>query len=173
MSLISLIVKKEFATLVKSADLQDWKEVLAILCAWTEGEFPALCEMLGNHSLRLSYSCCLGDRLLSEKDDTHSALLAYICAANLDKAIGLWTKDEITTNIELQVCLKLLPRSQNQSFIERAVVFANAIHKKVPGATLGHFYTQYAERLAGQGQVDVALTFLEPMKDEKVTYILQ
>lgn len=47
MNLISLIVKKEFATLVKSVDLEDWKEVLAILCAWTEGEFPALCEMLG------------------------------------------------------------------------------------------------------------------------------
>eukprot|EP01127_Copromyxa_protea_P009476 TRINITY_DN2246_c0_g1_i2.p1 TRINITY_DN2246_c0_g1~~TRINITY_DN2246_c0_g1_i2.p1 ORF type:complete len:768 (-),score=242.46 TRINITY_DN2246_c0_g1_i2:1529-3832(-) len=142
MNLVSYIVKKDFSALVKAADLDDWKEVLAILVTWTEAEFPALCEMLG-------------DRLYVEKGDSHSALLAYICATNLDKAIALWAKEEVSTNLALQ------------RFMERAVVFAGAIQRTNPGSVLSNYYTQYAERLAGQGEVDAALTFLEPFKNEK------
>lgn len=32
----------------------------------------------------------LGDRLISEKSDKHSAMLCYLCSGNLEKTVQLW-----------------------------------------------------------------------------------
>ena len=66
--------------LVKSRPLDQWKETLALLCAYGEdGEFHALCDMLAK---RLAGAGLLGP-----------ATLAWICAANVDKAVRQWTSD--------------------------------------------------------------------------------
>ncbi len=68
------------AGLVKSRPLDQWKETLALLCAYgEEGEFHALCDMLAK---RLAGAGLPGP-----------ATLAWICAANVDKAVRQWTSD--------------------------------------------------------------------------------
>lgn len=69
------------AGLVKSRPLDRWRETLALLCAYCgEGsEFHGLCDLLAK---RLA-----GAGLLAP------ATLAWICAANVDKAVRQWTQD--------------------------------------------------------------------------------
>ena len=65
---------------MKSRPLDRWKETLALLCAYSEGgEFHALCDLLAK---RLAGAGLPGP-----------ATLAWICAANVDKAVRQWTAD--------------------------------------------------------------------------------
>ena len=68
------------AGLVKSRPLDRWKETLALLAAYSEGEeFFGLCDLLAK---RLAGAGLPGP-----------ATLAWICAANVDKAVRQWTRD--------------------------------------------------------------------------------
>ena len=68
------------AGLVKSRPLDRWRETLALLCAYSEGDdFYALSDLLAK---RLSGAGLPGP-----------ATLAWICANNVEKAVRQWTSD--------------------------------------------------------------------------------
>ncbi len=69
-------------TLVASTELHSWKGTLAILCTYAKSEeFPVLCDFLASR--------------LEAAGDTRSAVLCYICAGNIDKAVNAWVNASI------------------------------------------------------------------------------
>lgn len=84
------------AGLVKSRPLDRWRETLALLCAYSEGDdFYALSDLLAK---RLAGAGLPGP-----------ATLAWICANNVEKAVRQWTSDLKAASPEptaesLQVC---------------------------------------------------------------------
>lgn len=136
MSLISLIwIRKDYEGLVRYASIEHWREILAALCSWTESEFSPLCELLG-------------DRLLNEAQDPASALLVYICAANIDKAVSIWLREDNGNDAALS------------DLVEKAIVFSRAIgQSKLPQAIEASL-VRFCDTLACEGKVDLALYYL-------------
>eukprot|EP01125_Pyxidicula_operculata_P008838 TRINITY_DN292_c0_g2_i1.p1 TRINITY_DN292_c0_g2~~TRINITY_DN292_c0_g2_i1.p1 ORF type:complete len:1154 (+),score=395.81 TRINITY_DN292_c0_g2_i1:46-3507(+) len=137
MHMVSLIVKKEFEELVRNSDVKNWREVLAILCTYADS------------SKFISLSDLLGDRLSESNKD--AALLCYICAAQIEKAIDIWVGAGVEGNEELQ------------DLIEKVTIFGHAVNQKVAGPKMVKFYSRYAEKLASQGSLAIAHQFIQSL----------
>lgn len=76
---MSAVVRNDLRELVDHSVLRDWKATLATLCTYTKSsDFPKLCS-------------ALGDRL-DKENDAKAAILCYICAGSIDKAVGIWVR---------------------------------------------------------------------------------
>lgn len=76
---MSAVVRNDLKELVEHSVLRDWKATLATLCTYTKStDFPTL-------------SSTLGDRL-DQAGDTKAAILCYICAGSIDKAVSIWVR---------------------------------------------------------------------------------
>ena len=96
LSYFSFLELASFAVgLVKERPLDQWKETLAVLCSHSNSdEFQGLCDALA--------------RRLSGGGLTHAATLCWICAAKVDQALHVWTKELLSKQAsvsELQVRL--------------------------------------------------------------------
>ena len=76
--IVSGIVKKDLADVVENADLADWRDIMALICAKAEAhEFALLCGLLA-------------DRLAkSGPEDEHGAVLGYVLGGDALKAAAL------------------------------------------------------------------------------------
>merc|ERR1719498_2338882 len=61
-----------------NSDLSHWTETLAIIATYSGDQYAGLCEKLAH-------------RLETEKFDTRSAVVCYICAGNFPKTVQIWT----------------------------------------------------------------------------------
>lgn len=146
MKLISSIVKNEMQTLVASTELHSWKGTLAILCTYAKSEeFPVLCDFLASR--------------LEAAGDTRSAVLCYICAGNIDKAVNAWVNASINKdNDSVESLLEVL---------EKVSIFRRAIDYNDMSDVLANKYSQYAEALASQGRLQTAMGYLSQLNDPK------
>eukprot|EP01114_Cavostelium_apophysatum_P005541 TRINITY_DN1672_c0_g2_i1.p1 TRINITY_DN1672_c0_g2~~TRINITY_DN1672_c0_g2_i1.p1 ORF type:complete len:1099 (+),score=314.97 TRINITY_DN1672_c0_g2_i1:121-3417(+) len=144
--IISSIVKNELRDLVENTDLSQWKAALAILCTYAKKEdFAMLCDILGDR--------------LADGNDTKSAILVYICAGDLEKAVKIWAPAGIE-NHNNEALLDL---------IEKTSTFRKAINYREPLApVLQKGYSEYAELLASQGRISSAMKCLSFLNDAKV-----
>ncbi|TMS08514.1 Protein transport protein Sec31A [Larimichthys crocea] len=80
--LISAVVMKDWHDILKTCDLQNWKEALAAVMTYAQPEeFSSLCDLLGAR--------------LEAADDPRlqaQACLCYICAGNVEKLVACWTR---------------------------------------------------------------------------------
>lgn len=73
------MVENDYAALVKSRPVAQWKETLAVLATYTAPEqWVTLCDALAAR--------------LAQAGMNHAASLCYICAGNVDQAVAYWTK---------------------------------------------------------------------------------
>ena len=81
MSVMQAVIQGELAGLVNASPLNEWRETLALLCTYAKPDaFGALCE-------------ALGDRLAVEAGDAAAAVLPYMCAGAVHKAILIWVQE--------------------------------------------------------------------------------
>lgn len=107
-------------------------------------EFPLLCEALAG-------------RLETELGDVNSATLCFMCAANVSRTVGFWTQELIQAN----AARGQLDTVALQHYVEKVSVFthANPVDNLGPDCTM--FFATYADLLANQGRLEIALSYLK------------
>ncbi|UPR03903.1 protein transport protein SEC31 [Chloropicon primus] len=149
MKVLLSIMENDLKALVQQQHPQAWRETLALLCTYAQSEdWPDLCSNLG-------------DLLLTRGGDIDSAVLCYICAGNLDNAVRLWSQ-----SIDLSQ-----DKAQLHTVMEKAIVLSLATEQQASQA-YGDLLSMYADLLASNGQIDVALSFLGGVPGEPSDTIL-
>ncbi|XP_076614235.1 protein transport protein Sec31A isoform X3 [Chaetodon auriga] len=143
--LISAVVMKDWHDILKTCDLQNWREALAAVMTYAQPEeFSSLCDLLGAR--------------LEAAEDTElqaQACLCYICAGNVEKLVSCWTRAQDGA----------CPLSL-QDLVEKVVVLRRAVEQTqrsgpaAIGILLAEKMSQYANLLASQGSLSTAITYL-------------
>lgn len=144
-NVIAAVVNRDWSQIIRSCDIENWKEALVGAITYGGAEFNQLCESLGS-------------RLENERQGEYKkqALLCYICSGNVEKLTDCYVKCYADT---------LSPYAL-QDFVEVAVVLSSNVHKirhqsaDLSKGLLGKKLCQYAELLASQGSLNAALSYL-------------
>ena len=167
--LLASVVGKNLWDLVHNADLESWKEIMAILCTYADvKEFPDLCEALGDR---------LGEQLTTREemtDHVKDASFCYLAGSKLEKVIGIWITDlgryekaklrDGGQDSSFSIHARLL-----QSFIEKVTVFQEVTQYQDSDlsatsdwnlAPLYDRYTEYADIASAHGQLEIASRYL-------------
>nr|CAD7423569.1 unnamed protein product [Timema monikensis] len=147
-SLISAVVTEDWSHVIKTCEVDSWKEALAATLTHSKNdEYPYLCEQLG-------------DRLESEANGplALNAHLCYICAGNLNRIVESWT-DTFKPNTPAKL----------QELVELVMILQKAVEQQgravqVTGK-LAELLSRYASILAAQGSLETALTYLGNSQD--------
>lgn len=160
--LLEGIVDDDLTGIVKDADLSDWSSVLVVLCTFAQSkDFGPLCEVMG-------------DRLV-KSELARNASLFYLAAGNLVKISAIWIsqfeqeenhQDSLTSGVRLQELVEKV------TIFRKAIEFEDTRAKTESGSyvldKLYEKYCQYAELMATQGKLDVALKYIGLTPDEYV-----
>ncbi|KAL9557965.1 hypothetical protein PS6_001549 [Mucor atramentarius] len=156
--LLEGIMEEDLNSIVRDADVHEWSSILVVLCTFAQSkEFGPLCQVLG-------------DRLWEQQDAElrKNANLFYLAAGNLEKVSKIWInefesqesndRDSVTYGARLQ------------ELIEKVTIFRKAIDYNDSAlseetdsfalADLYNKYCEYAEFMATQGKLDVALKYI-------------
>ncbi|CAN6312709.1 unnamed protein product [Urochloa humidicola] len=141
LKVIHAVVSNDLKSLVGTCPLHSWKETLALLCTYAQGEeWTVLCNTLASRLLSV------GDRLATS--------LCYMCAGNIDKTVEIWSHNLKshggTTYINLL-----------QDLMEKIITLALATGCKRFSASVCKLVENYAELLADQGLLKTAMKYLE------------
>lgn len=162
MRLLGSVVNKNLWDVVYNADLANWKETMAILCTFSDpAEFPDLCE-------------ALGDRI-NDEGDRKDASFCFLVGSKLEKVVSIWVAEleeaeQAGINQGAEGSTFSVHAKSLQNFIEKVTVFREVSKftdsdKELSSgwklATLYDKYTEYADILAGHGQLDVAQKYLD------------
>lgn len=168
--LLASIVGKNLWDVVHNADLANWKEVMATLCTFAdETEFSDLCEALGD---RLEEALNQGgDKGTLRRD----ASFCFLAGSKLEKVVSIWAQElqeKESAGLEAangESGFSVHARSL-QDFIEKVTVFRQVVNFNDPGRTatadwklapLYAKYAEYADILAGHGQLEIAEKYLD------------
>jgi protein transport protein SEC31 len=148
--IVDHVVRGQLRQLVAKTDVHEWKSTLGILCSYgSADEFAGLVSDLGS--------------LLLHHQLEHPALLCFIIAGNVDKAIGV-----------LERSLKVEDNSfaSLQNIIEKVTIFKQANRNYTLSEALIQRYCACAEFLSAQGLLNYAsdlISFLDqPAYDHAV-----
>ena len=173
--LLAAVVGKNMWDVVYNADLKNWKEVMASLCTYANAdEFPDLCEALGDR---------LDDQTNGERSDPNvrkDAAFCYLAGSKLEKVVAIWVAEmEQQGTVESQqsngdsafsIHARLL-----QNLIEKITVFRAVTGFEDKGrlaksewklSSLYDLYTEYADIVASQGQLQIAERYIDLLPDE-------
>ncbi|KAG1669386.1 hypothetical protein FOA52_004037 [Chlamydomonas sp. UWO 241] len=155
MSILTASIDSDFGTLVRTRPVSAWRETMALLATYTaQEEWALLCDELANR--------------LSTAGMHHAASLCYVCAGNVDGAVGYWSRAVAgATSGGSAAAVAAL-----QSVIEKSVVFGLATGGKNGSSNaLSELVTSYAGLLASQGHLTTALDYLEMVPGEASTHV--
>ena len=161
--LLASVVGKNLWDVVHNANIQNWKETMAILCTYAdEEEFPDLCE-------------ALGDRLEEAGSNRKDASFCFLAGSKLEKVVPIWAQemhetetartgepgDESAFSIHVQAL---------QSFIEKVSIFRRAAQYEDKGdqqedsayklEILYNKYAEYADVVAAHGHLALAEEYI-------------
>lgn len=128
--------------LAEDGDLSEWKKILAALCAFGKRDFSDLVTLLGDR--------------LAESGDDKSASLCYMISGLFSKTIDIWFK---TYDEEY----KHDPHKKGLTqLMQKTMVFQQAYPNEdvLSHPRLAEIYTDYANLLASQGELQKALQYL-------------
>ncbi|CAN6896272.1 unnamed protein product [Brassica oleracea] len=142
MKVVSAMVNNDLMSLVHTRPAKLWKETLALICTFAEGdEWTSLCDALASHLLSSGF--------------TLAATLCYICAGNVDKTVDIWLRGLEKDNAGKSYSERV------QDLMEKTVVLALATENKRFSGSLYKLFESYAEILASQGLLATAIKFLK------------
>jgi protein transport protein SEC31 len=137
MQVVARIQDNRLDAVVDSADLGAWQETLAILLTFADAtQLSTLAEELG---LRLFSA-----------GDMRGANTCFMCAGNVEKAVGTWTSGQDGSD----------STSSLQALIEKVCVFQKSTRQDGVDERTAQKYCEYAEALAAQGRVDIAMKYM-------------
>ncbi|CAJ1070098.1 protein transport protein Sec31A isoform X2 [Xyrichtys novacula] len=143
--LISAVVLKDWHDILKTCELQNWKEALAAVMTYAKPEeFSSLCDLLGG-------------RLETAEDSQLQvqACLCYICAGNVEKLVSCWTRAQNGHSP-----LSLQDLVEKVTVLRRAVELTQQSGASAIGILMAEKMSQYANLLASQGSLSTAITYL-------------
>ncbi|KAH0504541.1 Protein transport protein Sec31B [Microtus ochrogaster] len=143
--LLACVIKKNWRDLVCACSLKNWKEALALLLTYSGPEkFPELCDMLG---ARMEQE---GSGTL-----TSEATLCYVCSGSVERLVESWAK------VQQASCpLALQDLMEKVMVLIRSLELLQGSDKVSPGPATTYRLTQYANLLAAQGSLAIAMSFL-------------
>ncbi|KAL6648128.1 hypothetical protein ACP70R_012352 [Stipagrostis hirtigluma subsp. patula] len=142
LKVIFSLVSKDLMSLVSTWPLNSWKETLALLCTYAQGEeWTVLCNTLASRLLSV------GDKL--------AASLCYICAGNIDKTVEIWSCS-LNSGDGAKKYIDLL-----QDLMEKTITLALATGNKGFSASVSKLVENYVELLGSQGLLKTAMHYLE------------
>lgn len=149
--LISSVVTQNWADIVQSCELDNWKEALAALLTYAHPEeFAHLCDTLGG-------------RLESQRTEKHclQACLCYICSGNIEKLVECWVMQrDCSSPLVLE------------DLVEKVMILRKSIERlrhsevAVKSPVLADKLTRYAGLLASQGSLATAMAYLPENTDQ-------
>ncbi|KAI1811711.1 WD40 repeat-like protein [Poronia punctata] len=159
--LLGSVIVKNLWDVVYNADLADWKETMVTLCTFADpSEFSDLCE-------------ALGDRVY-ESGQRKDASFCYLAGSKLEKVVDIWVAEldeaEKAGLAEGSDSTFSVHARTLQQFIEKVTVFRHVAKFEdkekdlTSGWKLGLLYdkyVEYADIVAGHGQLDVARRYLD------------
>ncbi|KAI3739174.1 hypothetical protein L2E82_29571 [Cichorium intybus] len=150
LKVVAAMVNNDLASLVNIRPLKSWKETLALLCTFAQGdEWTSLCDTLAS-------------RLITA-GNTLAATLCYICSGNIDKTVEIWSK-KVTIEHDGKSYVDLL-----QDLMEKTVVLAFATGQKRFSASICKLVEKYTEILASQGLLSTAMEYLKLIPTEDLS----
>ncbi|KAL0806033.1 hypothetical protein Bca101_098524 [Brassica carinata] len=142
MKVVSAMVNNDLTSLVHTRSHKYWKETLALLCTFAQGEqWSSLCDVLASK--------------LMAAGNTLAAVLCYICAGNVDRTVEIWSRS-LSNERDGRSYAELL-----QDLMEKTLVLALATGNKKFSASLCKLFESYAEILASQGLLSTAMKYLK------------
>ncbi|XP_010552746.1 PREDICTED: protein transport protein SEC31 homolog B-like isoform X2 [Tarenaya hassleriana] len=145
MKVVSAMVNNDLMTLVRTRPPKFWKETLALLCTFAQGdEWTSLCDALASKLL--------------DAGNTVAATLCYICAGNVDKTVEIWSSS-LANERDGKSYSELL-----QDLMEKTLVLALATGNKRFSTSLCRLFESYAEILASQGLLTTAMKCLKVLE---------
>ncbi|XP_077974070.1 protein transport protein Sec31A-like isoform X2 [Styela clava] len=143
--LMLAVATKNWAEIVRSCDLGNWKEALATLLTYSnKEEMNALCDELG-------------ERLEANPEQKIHACLCYVCSGNVERLVRCWDSVAQVKDTE-----KATPEAL-QDLIEKVMVLRKAVEGMVGlgiGQAAAEKLSSYASILASQGKLEAALGYL-------------
>ena len=165
--LLASVVGKNLWDTVHNADLANWKEVMATLCTFAdEKEFPDLCEALGDR---------LDEQTSASSSARKDASFCYLAGSKLEKVINIWIQelkeheDSGENDRDASSAYSIHARGL-QDLIEKVTIFRSVVNFKDPELSksgdwrleaLYSKYLEYADVVAGHGQLAVAQKYLD------------
>jgi len=139
-NVLQKVVNQDLGLLVAESETSKWRETLAMLLTYAQGENYR--NLVNQLAAKL------------ESNDIHASLLCYLCASNVDKAVEIWSKqgDSSNPNQTLFYC------------IEKSCVLAKATKPHLPedqSPRISALFGEYANLLVAQGCMAQALNFLQ------------
>ncbi|KAK6069050.1 WD domain-containing protein [Seiridium cupressi] len=158
--LLSSVIVKNLWDVVYNADLADWKETMVTLCTYASPqEFTDLCE-------------ALGDRIF-ESGSRQDASFCYLVGQKLEKVVNIWISElgeaEKAGLAEANDSSFSIHARTLQQFIEKVTVFREVTKFQDAETSQGSDwklaalydkYLEYADIVAGHGQLAVAQKYL-------------
>ncbi|KAK6206508.1 protein transport protein S31 [Pestalotiopsis sp. IQ-011] len=158
--LLSSVIVKNLWDVVYNADLSNWKETMVTLCTYASPEeFPDLCE-------------ALGDRIY-ESGSRQDAAFCFLVGHKLEKVVNIWISEldeaEKAGLAEGNDSSYSIHARTLQHFIEKVSIFREVTKfqdtelQETSGWKLGSLYdkyVEYADIVAGHGQLSVAQKYL-------------
>lgn len=159
--LLEGILEEDLNSIVRDADVHEWSSILVVLCTFAQSkDFGPLCE-------------ALGDRLINQEDSElrKNANLFYLAAGNLEKVSKIWIdefesqdasdKDSVTYGARLQELVEKITIFRKAiDYDDSALTSGNEETESYALANLYNKYCEYAEFMATQGKLDVALKYI-------------
>ena len=187
--LFQSIVGNDLANIVQNADLKEWQVIFVILCTYASSdEFATLVEQLGlrlEFQGNLVKTSGVDDAEGKAKHLRKHATLCYLAAGRLEKVVDIWVEEMAEEEEAAGADAKSVSRytvhaEALQNFIEKVTIFRAAVkyvdtemeqpttlevvaktgtrtHKL---ASLYDRYFEYADLLATQGLMDLAVKYL-------------
>ncbi|KAJ1922193.1 protein transport protein S31 [Mycoemilia scoparia] len=176
------IVTDDLTDVVKNADLFEWEQILVLLCTYTQGQqFTDLCKVLGS---RLEMEANNQSQNGKPSNDLlKNAVLCYLASGHLEKVVHIWIAQEREEAMASGSGPHASATKRTQALhnlIEKISVFRTAVDyidpfitndnteigqgppaQGYPLAALYDHYTDYAEFLASQGMLDIAVNYLK------------
>ncbi|KAM7267529.1 hypothetical protein ACFE04_009695 [Oxalis oulophora] len=150
LKVVSAMVNNDLMSLVNTRPLRFWKETLALICTFAQGEeWTLLCDTLASK--------------LMSSGNTLAATLSYMCAGNIDKTVEIWSRS-LSTALEGKTYVDVL-----QDLMEKTTVLALASGQKRFSASLCKLVEKYAEILASQGLLVTAMEYLKLFGSEELS----
>ncbi len=85
-------LNQDWVKIISNANLAHWKEALAVLLTYTDGEtLSQLCNMLGQR---------LEEEAANEPSRLYFACICYICSSDLNNLVKAWYKIKTTSSKE-------------------------------------------------------------------------
>ncbi|KAJ0256748.1 WD40 repeat-containing protein [Hirschfeldia incana] len=142
MKVVAAMVTNDLASLIHTRSHKYWKETLALICTFAQGEqWASLCDVLASK--------------LMAAGNTVAAVLCYICAGNVDRTVEIWSRS-LANERDGRSYAELL-----QDLMEKTLVLALATDNKKFSASLCKLFESYAEILASQGLLSTAMKYLK------------